>query len=126
MLILEESLMKFSERGGYKKLRSKLQFEEIDEKLRISLWNQLTKYYFYDLRDSVTSPPARELLQFIFSELLYRPLDTTNIHLKSLYEQLRAYYFSCSWWWCAHMGVSDELGKWKRKFKFKRSSRGII
>jgi len=59
-------LMSFSERYGYKPVRSVLQREAMDDPLRISLWNVLELYFWASLRDAYTNPGNRSLADAIW------------------------------------------------------------
>jgi len=92
----------FSQRYGYKPIKSVVQIEAVDGELRIGLWNKLDSCYWsnarpgYSLKDEVNRP-MRNLLKQIWSDYFKLPVDTLGDQWGPAYGHVREYYFSCSW-----------------------------
>ena len=92
----------FSQRYGYKPIKSVVQIEAVDDELRIGLWNRLDSCYWsnartgYSLKTEVNRP-IRNLLKQIWSDYFKLPVDTLGDQWEAAYRHMREYYFSCSW-----------------------------
>lgn len=92
----------FSQRYGYKPIKSIVQIEAVDDELRISLWNALDSFYWSRVEpqyilDGETNRRVLWLLEHIRSEYFKLPIDTIGRSWEPVYKYLRNYYFSCSW-----------------------------
>jgi len=89
--------MSFSERYGYKPVRSVLQREAMDDPLRISLWNVLELYFWASLRDAYTNPGNRSLADAIWLHHFKWTLDTVPSHWLNTIGAIKNYYFDSDW-----------------------------
>lgn len=92
----------FSQRYGYKPIKSIVQIEAMDDELRIGLWNALEEYYWDQVESQYalygkTNKHILDLLEYIWSEYFKLPIDTIGSSWKPVHKYLREYYFSCSW-----------------------------
>jgi len=99
-------MKKFSEREGYKTTKDKIQIESIDDDLRNSLWNLLSKYYFTfttspQILDQIylrrVDKEVRLLFEFIWIEYFKKTIDEMATFLGEIYEEIKEYYFRCEW-----------------------------
>jgi hypothetical protein len=92
----------FSQKYGYKPIKSIVQIEAIDDELRIGLWNELDSFY-WSRADSFhtlgfkTNKNVLWLLKQIWSDYFKLPIDTIGNDWSAAYKHIRDYYFSCSW-----------------------------
>ena len=95
-------MTRFSEKYGYKSVRNSLQYENMDEELRNSLWNFLCqsristgnvgesiKYYPRDVRDFYND---------LWKNFWKTPSDELNHSWTYPYKILRKYFLECEWW----------------------------
>jgi len=94
----------FSERFGYKPIRTVLQIEEMDDELRNSLWNLVCERYFarYVERDTMSgrlyaTDNLRQLVHLIWRDLFKQPTDTSGATWSSVYDQLRDHLLTTTW-----------------------------
>jgi len=90
----------FSERMGYKPVRTMLQVDSMDRELRNGLWNVLFRYALPSPKvigevssSHVTSTLSRRLWRDYFRE----PFDLLGERWATLYNEIRGYFFSCEW-----------------------------
>lgn len=92
----------FSQRYGYKPVKTIIQVETMDDDLRVSLWNELDSYYWskaepQHLLESETNKTVLWLLEHIWSEYFKQPTDTIGNKWDAPYKLLRNHFFSFSW-----------------------------
>ena len=92
----------FSQRYGYKPIKSIIQIETLDHELRVSLWNALDSSYWNKVdpqyyMDGESNGRVLRLVEHIWSEYFKLPTDTISRDWKPIYKHLRDYYFFCSW-----------------------------
>lgn len=92
----------FSERKGYKKVRTVLQVDDMDDALRTALWNALSAVLWerapeqvdingFIRRDGILFSVTFRLWEYS----LKLPRDSFRIRWSDLYAELRGYFFSC-------------------------------
>lgn len=69
--------MRFSKRNGYQKVREELQYEELDDDLKVRLWNAVDNIYFEGKRSKNYSdlPVPFEFFYRLYDEHLKLPVD---------------------------------------------------
>ena len=92
----------FSQRYGYKPIKSVVQIEAVDDELRIGLWNELDSCYWNNAKGGYSlgteiNRPILNLLKQIWSDYFKLPVDTLGNMWEAAYRHMRSYYFSCSW-----------------------------
>ena len=92
----------FSQRYGYKPIKSIVQVESMDDDLRVGLWNVLESCYWSNAKPDklLTSDYNRRILRLtkqIWADYFGLPVDTIDVWWTQAYEHLRKYYFGCSW-----------------------------
>lgn len=101
--------MKFSERYGFKPVKTVVQTDSIDEELRNALWNALKMYYWDTIQISdgiygrcYLSGSGNKDMQMVCSRLwlhfFKRPLDTLSDDWDEVYKVLRKFFFECRWY----------------------------
>ena len=83
----------FSQRKGFKSIKTKLQIDTIDDDLKNRLWNVLKKYYWN--RGSTSSNES--LLILLWDNYFKRNLDDMGVSWHDKYGKLRSYFFHCEW-----------------------------
>ncbi len=92
----------FSQRYGYKPIKSIIQIETVDNELRVSLWNALDSSYWkrvdpHYVMDGESNRRVLWLVGHIWSEYFKLPTDIIGRSWEPIHKYLRDYYFSCSW-----------------------------
>lgn len=95
--------MLFSERNGFKAIRSVIQHQSMDDQLRMKLWNALCEYYFLNTDSSgyvdyVHNPDLYELAKAIWNSFLRRPLDTFDRYWETDLTAIRRFYMEAQWY----------------------------
>jgi hypothetical protein len=92
----------FSERMGYKKPREVIQFESMDNELRIALWNTIYVSLFnYPL--SITQyiremfPKYKDLFKLIWTDYFHRNIDEIPANAYRFVEQIKKRFFEFDW-----------------------------
>lgn len=95
--------MRFSQRKGFKPIKSVLQVDNVDIDLRNSLWNALDSGYwryfgsYYDHYGRV-GDEVRALMRGIWVNYFKVPADLMSPLWSEVYPGLRKYFFSCEWY----------------------------
>jgi hypothetical protein len=91
--------MNFSQRRGLKPIRAIIQKESIDDDLRTALWNNLTIYYFGEIRTYVEDTPQNLviLLRRLWIHYFKNKLDEFPFQLSRLTSQFKEYFFKADW-----------------------------
>lgn len=100
----------FSQRKGIKPVKSIIQVDNIDEDLRIGLWNALTMFYWEQVTNELIpfNKNVGILFKKIWLDYFKIPLDTQNYYWKSpfdtlsdhwpdTYKNIRKYFFDSEW-----------------------------
>jgi len=95
-----ENMELFSQRKGIKPVKSIIQVENIDEDLRIGLWNALTRFYWEQVTDKLI--PFNKSIGILFRKIwldyFKSPLDTLKDYWPDTYEKIRKYFFDSEWY----------------------------
>lgn len=95
--------MLFSERNHLLPEKIKFQRNEVDEALRMRLWNLICLYYWDVKNDDVMvsifnhDNPLYDLAFQIQENFLNKPLDSLGIDLISIRNSIKQYFFNCMW-----------------------------
>lgn len=91
--------MNFSQRRGLKPVRTIIQKDSIDEELRTALWNNLTIYYFSNLRSYASDSPKDLvlLLKRLWIHFFKYRLDEFQNDLYAFNGQYKNYFFNAPW-----------------------------
>lgn len=103
------SLMVFSERYGYKKIREIVQVDSIDNPLRNALWSILTVYVWDNIQHSIDmyggcylsnsdNAQIKSLCVFLWFKHFKEPLDQLDDEWGKVYPRLRKHFFDCEWY----------------------------
>ncbi len=92
----------FSQRHGYKPVKSVIQTESMDQDLRVGLWNALELFYWHAGKpDELMDSPYNRELGILFGALwldyFKYPIYTMPDRLHLALKQIRDYFFSCTW-----------------------------
>jgi hypothetical protein len=94
--------MRFSQRKGYKPVKSSLQIEQLDQESRYGLWNALTVFYWNEVKNNFisesTSTDIYNLCQLLWHNHFKLPLDNLNNFWNVNYDFLRKHFFECEWY----------------------------
>lgn len=93
----------FSERKGFKKVRTEIQVNYIDDALRNRLWNLLKIFYWNQMellpRQFIYEDKVMEVLFIrMWHNYFKEPLDTMPKLWEDLYKKIRQYFFTCPWY----------------------------
>jgi len=90
----------FSQREGFKPIKSVMQVDSMDSELRNGLWDALTISYWGQVNGEWVS--AYEEIYFFCKSLWHdyfkRPIDTLSDYWPDTYKEIRKYFFSCEWY----------------------------
>jgi hypothetical protein len=93
----------FSQRKGIKPVKNIIQIESMDDDLRNRLWDALCIHYWNKIDTrylrfiSEFGPPMQILLKRIWHSYFKRPIDTINDSWFRTYDEIRKYFFKCTW-----------------------------
>ena len=89
----------FSKRRGLEKPKVKVQIDNIDDDLRISLWNGLTIHFFDKLTGKwlYNLPKTSVLIISLWIYYFKKPIDELSNWGNDINKELKNYFFSCSW-----------------------------
>jgi hypothetical protein len=93
----------FSQRKGYKQIREIVQFENMDDSLRIAIWNCFHNYVIQmpGFMDNPADFYQGEIHQFgttFWADFLKQPVDTCPHRQEKIYEELRKIFFRLNWY----------------------------
>lgn len=97
--------MKFSERLGYKTVREKLQYEEIDLDLKNSLWSVFLESFFNNLSEYGSNSDLYNYHRSLWLDLFKHPIDTAfisegqHVFKDELKTFLRTFFFKGKNWY---------------------------
>ena len=100
--------MKFSERIGLFSVKTQIQYEEMNDELRNSLWNILDTF-FWNRQGFLKKSHSKQqdifkLSRFIWMNFFKMPVDLIPGNAHEIIKQIRNYFFTCEWF-----GVYDFL-----------------
>jgi len=90
----------FSQRKGFKPIKSVIQKDSMDIDLRNGLWNASTLSYW----DQVTTDwiynhkNIATLFKRLWLNYFKQPIDTLNNYWPKAYKKIRDYFFNCEWY----------------------------
>ena len=90
----------FSQRKGLKPVKAIMQIDYIDNDLRNGLWDALTLFYWDKMRTCYHLSSEKDinwLIRSLWHNYFKYPLDTLDDIWAHTYNQLRNYFFDCSW-----------------------------
>jgi hypothetical protein len=93
----------FSERMGYKPVRSVMQIESMDDELRIGLWNVLEAImwtrlgYHTSLNKTAQDRLLNQLCMAIWGSYFKKRLDTQPVRWDQVHSEFRRYFFDAAW-----------------------------
>jgi hypothetical protein len=94
-------MKRFSEREGFKPVKSVIQVDSMDIELRNSLWNALTIYYWrrkkQDYDGILLSANLETLINQLRIHFFKIPIDNLQIHWGSVFQKLKEHFSSCKW-----------------------------
>ncbi len=102
--------MRFSERYGFKPVKTSIQVDNIDQDLRNALWNVLKIIYWDTVESSGDFMERGTYLSYhrnenmeIYCKLLWihyfkSTLDNLSDDWSSVYRSIQTYYFQCKWY----------------------------
>jgi len=90
----------FSQRKGFKPIKSVMQVDYMDTELRNGLWNALTLFYWNQVKGDLIS--QYEKMDILFKKLWFsyfkKPIDTLRNLWPDTYREIREYFFNCKWY----------------------------
>jgi hypothetical protein len=92
--------MLFSQKHGYKPVKSVMQVDTMDEDLRNGLWNALHICYWSKAGHTQLLKDDREIYPLIcdlWLDYFKQPVDTISYHWDDVYKEIRKYFFDCDW-----------------------------
>ena len=92
--------MLFSQRKGFKPVKSVIQTDSMDDDLRNSLWNALTLNYWDNIkRNSITYYPLmKHFIKKLWVNHFKQPLDTLSDYWSDIYKEIRNRFYSYRWY----------------------------
>lgn len=91
----------FSEKYGFRPVREALQLDDIDDKLRSSLWNVLVRRVFdyFDPPDSFDLPPHSpdRITRFLWEHFFQLPIDSIPVRKVERRAALRKKFYNLQW-----------------------------
>jgi AbiJ N-terminal domain 4 len=90
--------LNFSERHGHQPIRATLQFEEMDDRLRIGLWNNLDLSYWEDVDWAYLHSDALAMpfIQCLYIKLGW-PINSISQHGHHIYAGLGSHFLKSEW-----------------------------
>ena len=90
----------FSQREGFKPVKSVIQINSIDNELRNSLWNALTLFYWDRIEDQwiSTNNNMNILFKLLWVNHLKWQLDNLDIFWPNTHKKIKTYFFNCEWY----------------------------
>jgi hypothetical protein len=88
----------FSEKYGFKPKRTILQTEDMDDELRISLWNVLYLDLWYIMKGKAylnANDLIQKLVEDMWNNHLKNPIDSISPYWDNVLQEIRDYFFSC-------------------------------
>lgn len=91
----------FSQRKGFKPIKSVMQVDSMDSELRNGLWNVLTEFYWNRVAniEGITFYEKVDiLLKRLWHSYFKRPIDTLSDRWPDTRKKIRDYFFNCEWY----------------------------
>lgn len=101
--------MLFSERLGFKPVKTAIQKDNIDDDLRNTLWSTLKIFYWDSVQHNRSglyggyyingygNERINKLCNRLWLHYYKKPLDTLSNNWTEIQKQIRQYFFSCKW-----------------------------
>lgn len=93
--------MGFSQRRGFKPIKEVIQFDSMDQELRVGLWNVLCASYWDQIPENnyvADGGRVQILTQGLWHNYFKWPLDTIDDLWFEVRATIRQYFFSCEWY----------------------------
>jgi len=92
----------FSQRKGIKPVKSVIQVNNMDDDLRIGLWNALTIFYWNQVKDICIWISHYKNIDILFKRLwnnyFKKPIDTLRNYWPDTLKEIREYFFNSKWY----------------------------
>jgi len=92
----------FSQRKGFKPIKSVMQVDSMDSELKNGLWDALTIFYWNQVKkrgfSSYDYGKINILLKILWHSYFKQPLDTLNNNWPNTRKKIRDYFFNCKWY----------------------------
>jgi len=91
----------FSQRKGFKPIKTVMQINSMDDDLRICLWNVLSLFYWEKVKKGLYGYEYGKiaiLLKMLWHNYFKKPIDTISWHWPDTYNEIREYFFNCEWY----------------------------
>lgn len=115
----------FSQKHGYKPIKTVIQINGIDQDLRNGLWNALDIHYWWQAeRTSHTIQQIESLYELgnkLWADYFKKPLDTMPVSTQVFKGELRKYFFECEWF-----EVYDFIQFVANNYKFNSTNNAFI
>jgi hypothetical protein len=95
--------LRFSQRRGEKPIKNVIQTDDMDNDLRIGIWNVLDKYYwqrgssFYSLND-YKNGLILDLLKKLWADYFKWPIDIIGDDWDKCRHTIKVYFLGCAWY----------------------------
>lgn len=90
----------FSQRKGFKPVKSVMQIDSMDDDLRNGLWNALTIFYWnkiYVYDGYIKGDDNINLFRVLWLDYFKLPIDTLSLEWNKMYKFLREHFFEYKW-----------------------------
>ena len=92
----------FSQRKGFKPIKTVMQVNSVDDDLRNGLWNALTIFYWKKVKEEVLHYEQHEkintLLELLWNDYFKKPIDIINWDWDDIYDEIMEYFLNCKWY----------------------------
>ncbi|MHA2264437.1 MAG: AbiJ-NTD4 domain-containing protein [Candidatus Thorarchaeota archaeon] len=88
----------FSHRKGLKPVKMEVQTDDMDDDLRVGLWNVFVTFYWRRGGMDVSEPEGNRMLKMMWYHYFKRPIDTLSDVPGEPYKEIRDYFFGCKWY----------------------------
>jgi AbiJ-like protein len=94
----------FSHRKGFTPVKVRAQLDDMDQDLRVAIWNALDLIYWRGVhvrRDyflATTDARMHASLSVLWAIYFKRPNDTMPTDWRSIHKEIRDYFFACEWY----------------------------
>jgi hypothetical protein len=90
----------FSQRKGFKPIKTVMQVDSMDDELRNGLWNVLTISYWNQVKDNWISlnKKINILFKLLWDSYFKKPFDTLRDYWPDTYKEIREYFFYFHWY----------------------------
>jgi hypothetical protein len=99
-------MARFSERYGFKPVRTLLQVDEVNDALRNRLWNRICEQFFDDMptheQSSINFLPSRQgpygVCQNLWHNYFKKPTDEINLSYRKTVGSIKQYFLNTEWY----------------------------